>query len=209
MTERLPARRGAGRTDARPGTAAASPPAAPQAAGLPVGPFFLILSLLVAIGAFVLLRGQSAAALSLVAFTLVGAGLAGTAVYRMLAPLVADLDAQPPLVDGRTRAALEREKQLVLRSLKELEFDRAMGKLSDSDFTTMRDRLRTRALRLIRQLDDAQSYRARIERDLEALLASAPARAEGTVPACAACGAAADPDARFCKLCGQPIGPGA
>jgi len=171
-----------------------------RTAGLPVGPFFLILSLVVAIASFVLLRGQSAAALSLVAFTLVGAGLAGTAVYRMLAPLVADLDVDSPLIDGRTRAALERDKQLVLRALKELEFDRAMGKISAEDFEQMRDRLRARALRLIRQLDEAQSWRAQIERDLEALL-----QARATTPACSRCGAAADPDARFCKMCGQAL----
>lgn len=171
---------------------------------MPVGPFFLILSLVVAIASFVLLRGQSAAALSLVAFTLVGAGLAGTAVYRMLAPLVADFEMGTPLVDGRTRAALERDKHLVLRSLKELEFDRAMGKISAEDFEPMRDRLRARALRLIRQLDDAQSYRAQIERDLDALLQS-PAGPRAAHAVCTGCGAPADPDARFCKMCGQAL----
>ena len=35
------------------------------------------------------------------------------------------------------RAVLEREKMLVLRSIKELEFDRAMGKLSEKDFDEM------------------------------------------------------------------------
>ena len=42
-----------------------------------------------------------------------------------------------PLVGGRARAALEREKTLVLRSIKELEFDHAMGKVSDEDFAEM------------------------------------------------------------------------
>ncbi|HEX7084863.1 MAG TPA: zinc ribbon domain-containing protein [Vicinamibacterales bacterium] len=172
---------------------------------MPVGPFFLILSLVVAIASFVLLRGQSAAALSLIAFTLVGAGLAGTAVYRMLAPLVVDLEIGTPLIDGRTRAALERDKQLVLRSLKELEFDRAMGKISGPDFEQMRDRLRARALRLIRQLDDAQSYRAQIERDLDALLQAAPAGQGAAQAVCRSCGAPADSDARFCKMCGQAL----
>ena len=34
------------------------------------------------------------------------------------------------MVGSQTRAALEREKNLVLRSIKELEFDRAMGKVA-------------------------------------------------------------------------------
>ena len=59
----------------------------------------------------------------------------------------------------RTRAALEREKMLVLRTIKELEFDRAMGKLSEKDFDEMSGRLRTRALSLMKQLDlDAAGY---------------------------------------------------
>ena len=70
------------------------------------------------------------------------------------------------MVAGRTRAALEREKMLVLRAIKELEFDRAMGKIADGDFDEMRDRLRARALRLIAQLDGAAAYREMIERDL-------------------------------------------
>ena len=44
------------------------------------------------------------------------------------------------------RAALEREKALVLRSIKELEFDRAMGKVSPKDFDEMAGRLRARAI---------------------------------------------------------------
>ena len=49
------------------------------------------------------------------------------------------------VLGGRTRAALEREKALVLRSIKELEFDRAMGKVSEKDFGEMSARLRARA----------------------------------------------------------------
>ena len=64
------------------------------------------------------------------------------------------------MVGQRTRAALEREKLLTLRAIKELEFDRAMGKLSDEDWQEMSGRLRARAARLIRQLDAGAGYRA-------------------------------------------------
>ena len=40
-------------------------------------------------------------------------------------------------IGGRTRIALEREKTLVLRSIKELEFDFAMGKIAKADFDEM------------------------------------------------------------------------
>ena len=70
------------------------------------------------------------------------------------------------MVGQRTRVALEREKLLTLRSIKELEFDRAMGRLSDEDWNEMSGRLRARAARLMRQLDAGAGYREQIEKDL-------------------------------------------
>ena len=61
-------------------------------------------------------------------------------------------------IGGRTRIALEREKTLVLRSIKELEFDFAMGKIAKADFDEMSGRLRARALGLMRQLDAGGGY---------------------------------------------------
>jgi hypothetical protein len=173
---------------------------AARSEGLAVGPFFLIAALSVAIVAFLLLKGQTLAALTLVALTLVGAGLAAAAVYRTVAPLAIAETGEPTLVAGRTRAALERDKALTLRAIKELEFDRAMGKVSSDDFAEMRDRLRARALRLIAQLDGAALYRAQIERDLQAETPVAPA-----TPRCGSCGTSNDADARFCKKCGTAL----
>jgi membrane protease subunit (stomatin/prohibitin family) len=107
------------------------------------------------------------------------------------------------MVGQRTRVALEREKALVLRSIKELEFDKAMGKLSDGDWQEMSGRLRARASRLIRQLDAGGSYRAQVEQELVKRVGEAPqvvARAF-----CAACGTRRDPDAKFCKNCGTQL----
>jgi hypothetical protein len=111
------------------------------------------------------------------------------------------------------RAVLEREKMLVLRSIKELEFDRAMGKLSEKDFEEMAARLRARAISLMRQLDAGGGYRELIERELKARVSS-PGREKRVTPApkmapaaprnCA-CGAVNDLDAAFCKRCGTRL----
>ena len=91
------------------------------------------------------------------ALTLLGAGLTGVALYpRARAVHGGDAGARR-VIGGRRRAALERDKLLTLRSIKELEFDRAMGKVSETDFIEMRDRLRARALRLMRQLEGRRS----------------------------------------------------
>ena len=187
-------------TKHRPQTAEATAVLAPA---IHVGPFFLIVALSVSIVAFLLLRGQPLAALVLIAMTLVGAGLTAAAMYRTVAPLGGELPEDISTVGGRTRAALERDKFLTLRAIKELEFDRAMGKVNDADYAEMRDRLRARAVRLMTQLDGTAMYRAQIERDVaEAAAALQQERATG---ACPACGTANDGDARFCKSCGKAL----
>jgi hypothetical protein len=161
------------------------------------------------------MRGRPPEQIVLALATVASAGYAGHALLRTLSPLVSDgAGEDTTMVSGRTRAALERDKMLTLRAIKELEFDRAMGKVAEGDFTEMRERLRARALRLIAQLDGATAYREMIERDLAARLPAAPAATEiaeaeataaPTRPACTTCGAANEPDARFCKMCGQAL----
>lgn len=165
--------------------------------------------------------------LVLISLTIIAGGLAATAFYRMLAPLAApDIAMFREPLSERSRRALEREKMLVLRSIKELEFDRAMGKLSVKDFDEMSVRLRTRALALMKQLDEGDTgYRQVIERELRARLAArggtdtqrAPAAVTHAdtrvVPAgneqgkveCPECGTANDHDAAFCKRCGAKL----
>jgi hypothetical protein len=134
--------------------------------------FFLIASLMLATIAVVVSRQSTPEHLVLISLTIAAAGTAAAGFYRMLAPLAAQ-DASffsEPLTD-RGRAVLEREKALVLRSIKELEFDRAMGKVSAADFDEMAGRLRARAISLMKQLEEGESgYRQLIEREVSARL---------------------------------------
>jgi hypothetical protein len=102
---------------------------------------------------------------------------------------------------------------LVLRSIKELEFDRAMGKVSDRDFAEMSGRLRARAARLLRQLDAGAGYRTEIEREIAKRIGEAPGDVGRVLPSrpastCPSCNTANDADARFCKHCGHALGAG-
>jgi hypothetical protein len=163
--------------------------------------FFTLAGLIGATIVVFFAKGQSAAAIILLSLTVFTAAAVGWAALRAFGPLagVYRQGATPRVVGGRTRAALEREKALALRAIKELEFDRAMGKVSDHDFTEMSGRLRARAARLIRQLDLGGSYREQIEREIEKRIGK-------TVNACPSCSAANDLDARFCKKCGAELG---
>jgi len=111
-------------------------------------------------------RGQGVTPVVLLGVLMASAGLVGAAVLRAVRPLVSPEDDRTAMIGQRTRMALEREKYLVLKSIKELEFDRAMGKLSDSDWHDMSGLLRARATRLMRQLDAGSGYREQIEKDL-------------------------------------------
>ena len=68
-----------------------------------------------------------------------------------------------------------------------------------------RSRLRSRAGRLIKQLDADTGYRAKIEHDLQKRLGDAgevKSAAGHAARKCGACATANDADAVFCKSCG-------
>jgi len=191
--------------------------------------FFVLVSLIAATVAVVMARQARPEHLILVSITIGAAGFAAGALYRTFVPLVTKDPGrfQVSLTDSM-RAKVEREKALVLRSIKELEFDRAMGKVSAKDFDEMAGRMRLRAMMLMRQLDaDGGGYRELIERELSGRLprsarttsraavseppphapASEPsdATARNAAPGTCACGTPTDPDAVFCKRCGKKL----
>lgn len=186
-------------------------------AGLQPWQFFVLAALGCATAVTFMARGQGLTAVVLLGVLMATAALVGYAALRALRPLVSIDEDRTMMVGQRTRVALEREKMMTLRSIKELEFDRAMGRLSDEDWKEMSGRLRARAARLMRQLDAGAGYRDQIERDLAKRLGGAedarpkPARddrsatalAERTV--CAACATGNDHDAKFCKGCGAKL----
>jgi hypothetical protein len=192
--------------------------------------FFTLAGLIGATIVVFVSEGQSPAGIILLSLIIFGAAAVGIAAWRTFLPLAgANEPAGPQMFGGRTRAALEREKTLVLRSIKDLEFDHAMGKVSDKDFSDMSARLRGRAAGLIRQLDAGISYRQAIEAEIEKRVGpkpaavgkarplsappvdggpdiAAPATDEKRTKICLSCCTQNDPDARFCKGCGYQLG---
>ncbi len=205
------------------GTSTDAAPAAPASSAFRAWQLFVLVGLLGAAVAVATVRPQGIAPLIMLVAAVGSGAYVGYALYRMLVPVASrTLADRVEMVGGRTRAALEREKTLVLRAIKELEFDRAMGKVSDADFDQTAGRLRVRARALLKQLDiDGTAYRDLIERELAERLEkaappgeAAPAgkggaprgpRSSGTRLVCGHCEANNERDARFCKQCGAEL----
>jgi hypothetical protein len=204
-------------------------PTQPTSDSLRPWQFFTLGALVCATAAVFIIRGTTAENLIFTCLSIFAAALIGLAALNALRPLATGETREPEMVGSRTRAALEREKNLLLRSIKELEFDRAMGKVAEGDYEEMVARLRSRAVRLLQQLDNTSSgYRELIERELAARLVKAGGKlrelkeeskesmesgesgesresAESSAGICKSCGTVNDEDARFCKSCGTRL----
>jgi ribosomal protein L40E len=113
---------------------------------------------------------------------------------------------------------LEREKQLVLKAIKEIELDYQMRKIAEPDYKDMVERYRRRAMRLIGELEAGDNFKPLIERELRDRLAAQDAAEAATVAApearsaptavanvCPSCTTLNDVDAQFCKKCGGKL----
>ena len=179
---------------------------APAQPGMQPWQFFVLAGLGCATAVTFLARNQGLTTVLLLSMLMAATTLVGIAALRAIRPLVSEHDDRSAVIGQRTRAALEQEKANTLRTIKELEFDRAMGKMSEADFTEMSVRLRARAQRLMKQLDAGTGYRPKIEQDLAKRLGDAAERPSPNAQrTCSRCSTSNDTDARFCKNCGAQL----
>ncbi|MDF1563322.1 MAG: zinc ribbon domain-containing protein [Deltaproteobacteria bacterium] len=129
-----------------------------------------------------------------------------------------------------SHAALEEEKKQILTALKELDFDRSMNKINESDFQVLRTRYERDALRVLKAIDEEfEGWRQKAEalatehlgkatgaaasrepRKAETTKAAppaaeAPASADSTGVTCPSCKTSNDADSSFCKKCGSRL----
>lgn len=82
------------------------------------------------------------------------------------------------------RSAEEEQKRAVLRALKDLEYERSVGKISEDDFHEYSARYRAEAKRLMQTLDENLAEgRKQVERELERRLASVRGKTQGAAEA--------------------------
>ena len=127
----------------------------------------------------------------------IGTLLVVAALAYVLYPLVfapAGVSARTPSRVTRARDAGDEDAVVALR---EIEFDRATGKLSDSDYADLKTRYTQRALDAMRA-GEVAAPGARAADAAEAAVLAYRAR----IRSCARCGPRPEPDAIYCSNCG-------
>jgi hypothetical protein len=130
---------------------------------------------------------------------LVGTILAVGALAYVLFPLLVGSAPAPRRVRRYAAPSAAREQDAVV-ALREIEFDRATGKLSDGDYDELRTRYTQQALAALRVGDAAQSPEDEAEAAVSAF--------RSQLKQCATCGPRPEPDATYCSSCGKFL-PGA
>ena len=125
--------------------------------------------------------------------TIVGWLLAAAALAFVGWPLFRATE-RGPVLETEELTALERQKREAYAAIKEAEFDRRMGKLSEDDFSALSGRYRQQALAAIAALDQAQRSDA-------ARRGRTPMR----MAYCPGCGEKLAPRANFCSQCGRAL----
>jgi hypothetical protein len=135
--------------------------------------------------------------------------LAALVLWLVFEPLRAA--GHPDLSLLEPEAPEETRRGIALLALKEIEFDRETGKLSERDYEMLKGRYGAEALAAL-SAEDAPTAGTTVAGDPEELIAARlqslrSARSAGAPapPSCRACGPRPEPGAQFCSRCGLPL----
>jgi hypothetical protein len=109
---------------------------------------------------------------------LVGVALALVALSFVLYPLLFGSPLALPVQSGKRLPPADSRRDAAMEALREIEFDRETGKLSDADYEGLRSTYTQRAVDIMRREKE---------------------------PACSRCGPRPEQDAVFCSNCGASI----
>ncbi len=129
---------------------------------------------------------------------IIGTLIALGAVAFVLVPLFREDHAATPIDTQSTSSRDATDGDDAVGALREIEFDRATGKLSDADYAALKSRYTAEALEAMRAADAGA-----IPSEAEDLAEEAILRYRKRAVGCAVCGPRPDPDALYCSTCGR------
>jgi hypothetical protein len=139
------------------------------------------------------------------------------ALGLLLQPLFKPTNRRPPPPEPID--VEETPRGVALSALKEIEFDRETGKLSEQDYELLKSRYTMAALEALRA-DSGASGPEPVSDDIESMIAArvrtirfasgstpsdAPIHPASSTPVCSSCGPRPEPDAAFCSTCGRRL----
>lgn len=129
-------------------------------------------------------------------------GLAAIAI--ILAPMASAARPRPPIAD--LEELEETPKGIALTALREIEFDKATGKLSEEDYLSLKAKYSAAALALLKSEEANAPPPGDVPDRVEAMI-DARVRALTTrgAIACPRCGPRPESDAAFCSSCGDRL----
>ena len=162
---------------------------------------FVLLSMAAATAAVMVTTHTHPVALLVMSAGVLACGLAAYFFHTALYSLVGTKRV-PVAVTGQRRETLAADKNRILHTIKEVEFDHRMGKVNAKDFDALSAPLRRKVAMLIEELDRIDHVGARAD---DGALPASGARAELEARGCGSCGVPNDADAKFCKSCGAKL----
>ena len=129
---------------------------------------------------------------------IIGTLIALAAVAFVLVPLFRE-DEAATVIDARSPQATDAATgDDAVGALREIEFDRATGKLSDADYAALKSRYTAEALEAMRAADATAITPEASDLAEEAIL-----RYRKRAVGCEVCGPRPEPDALYCSTCGR------
>jgi hypothetical protein len=135
--------------------------------------------------------------------------LVAAVVLYVGGPLLGGAEALDPV--DRRAVALLTEREALLATLRDLDADRASGRLGEADYQRLRAESVQRGVTILAALDSLAAETAGATATLSAGLEEEISRASGQAGAaaagryCPACGHACGPADSFCGGCGRPL----
>ena len=135
----------------------------------------------------------------------IGTVLAIVALSVVLAPLLSDKDNADDQLNA-TKPTNTNAEGTAIAALREIEFDKATGKLSDKDYDALRMMYTRDALAELRAADNLVAASVQAGGPVtDDMIEAAIRRAKNAAHDCTVCGPRPEPDGVFCSSCGRHL----